>query len=151
MKAEDSILSDQRDKQLADLAAITVALTRHLELTGHQHPDVIELTPTEVLVTRYLEFRPDSTASSLAHNLKLQPSNLSAVLKALERKGVIIRERSTEDARQFKLILTDRARQSIYEIRNTWSKEFREDDLGDSAIATTLATLSKMLAKYESF
>lgn len=144
-------MSDQRDKSFADLATVAVALTRHLELAGHQHEDVVELTPTEVLVTRYLEFHPGSSATEVAHNLKLQASNLSTALKALEGKAMITRERSPEDGRLMLLNLTPKASRSISQIRAAWSQELSDTDLSDSDLAITLRSMQALLAKYETF
>ncbi|MBD8079349.1 MarR family transcriptional regulator [Cellulosimicrobium arenosum] len=51
-----------------------------------------------------------TTVTALAHRLHLDPGTLSPLLKRLETIGFVARERSAEDARQVRVVLTDEGR-----------------------------------------
>lgn len=63
-------------------------------------------TPAEVRVMNEIALQGETTASVLARDLKMDAGYLSRILNGFEKKDFIAKERSKEDARQFKIVFT---------------------------------------------
>lgn len=73
-------------------------------------------SPAEVRVLNEISFLRQTTASELARDLKMDNGYLSRILQGFEKQGLIAKERSKEDARQFKIVLTEKGRKTGEEI-----------------------------------
>lgn len=62
--------------------------------------------PAEVRVMNEIAIQGETTASALARDLKMDGGYLSRILNSFEKKEFITKERSKEDARQFKIVFT---------------------------------------------
>ena len=65
-------------------------------------------TAAEVRVMNEISFQKETTASALARDLKMDNGYLSRILQGFEQQGLIAKERSKEDARQFKIVFTEK-------------------------------------------
>jgi DNA-binding MarR family transcriptional regulator/N-acetylglutamate synthase-like GNAT family acetyltransferase len=72
-----------------------------------------EFSLTEARIIYELAHREAATASDLAKYLSLDPGYLSRVLKNFQERGLVQRQSSDVDARQYLLSLTDRGQQSF--------------------------------------
>lgn len=63
-------------------------------------------TPAELRVIVEIDMQGETTASALARDLKMDGGYLSRILNGFDKKGYISKERSKEDARQYKIALT---------------------------------------------
>lgn len=134
------------DPLLLDLGDLLVGIGRQLLSDAHEQPGVVPLTGTEMLVLRWVDRRPGCTPSEVADGMRLRRSNVSAALRGLTRKGMVLRRADPEDSRQMHLLLTDRARESSLAIRTYWARLLGErlPDLepGDrAALERTVALL----------
>ncbi|MBR1738701.1 MAG: MarR family transcriptional regulator [Ruminococcus sp.] len=68
----------------------------------------LDLTYTQYIVMMYLWEHRSSNVSELGEGLMLDPSTLTPLLKKLEAKGYISRERSPEDERSLIISLTEK-------------------------------------------
>lgn len=64
------------------------------------------VTGRERLFVRFVGQRPGITPGELAGLMHLHPSGVTALLKRLERRGVVRRSPAPEDARRVRLLLT---------------------------------------------
>jgi|SRR5699024_986122 len=74
------------------------------------------LTEQQWRVMRVLAEEQTLDATAIAEKANILASSLSRILKTLERKGIIIRRQSTNDARRAQIQLTDSGYSTISEI-----------------------------------
>ncbi|MBW4718065.1 MarR family winged helix-turn-helix transcriptional regulator [Saccharothrix obliqua] len=67
------------------------------------------LSPAEVGLLRMIAAQPGRSQRSLAADLGVVPSRVTAMIDPLDRSGLVERRRSTEDRRNYELHLTPKA------------------------------------------
>lgn len=77
----------------------------------HEHLLDSEFSLTEVRILYELAHRAGVTAADLARELGLDPDYISRVISAFERRGLVEKRRSADDARISNLVLTDAGRE----------------------------------------
>ncbi|WP_036320309.1 MarR family winged helix-turn-helix transcriptional regulator [Microbacterium indicum] len=108
------------DDQLADLAEIVSALSRTIE-RRHADADITELTVSEHAVMRFVDRNPGTTPSAIAHAVDMQRPNVSALLRRLEEKGLLMRTDAPGDGRGVTVTSTPRAAENLRRLRQVWS------------------------------
>jgi len=104
------------DSALADRVESVRRFSRfYTRKIGVLHERLLEspFSLTEGRVVFELAQRTSSTAAEIARELALDASYLSRLLKSLERRGFVRRERSTTDRREYSLSLTDKGWESF--------------------------------------
>ena len=84
---------------------ITKELARRVELTGPQ-----------LTVIKMLEGIGDLSLSELSEKIRAQNSTVTGIIDRMEREGLVVRARSTEDRRVVKIKLTDKGAKLAREI-----------------------------------
>jgi DNA-binding MarR family transcriptional regulator len=79
-------------------------------------------TPVESAVMRFIDRNPGSSARAASEATLLPSSNFSRALRGLEDKGLVRREVDARDARGVRLYPTERARENLRHLRDTWSR-----------------------------
>jgi len=97
---------------VATVRGFNRAYTRRFGLLDQQHLGS-EHSLGEVRVLYELAHRSDVSAAELARSLDLDPGHLSRMLAGLRRRGLVRRERSSEDRRASVLGLTPAGRRSF--------------------------------------
>ncbi|MHA0285715.1 MarR family winged helix-turn-helix transcriptional regulator [Mycobacterium sp. C3-094] len=120
-----------RGEQLADLADVVMAVARAIKSQAAADPGIVELSPTEVTVLRYIDHHPDVSAGTVAAGTGLQRSNLSRALRDLEAKGLVRRSADPADSRQVVLRSTRQAAENLARLRVIWARV-----LGDALAAS---------------
>ncbi|MFI6325594.1 MarR family winged helix-turn-helix transcriptional regulator [Nonomuraea sp. NPDC050556] len=77
------------------------------------------LSPSDVGLLRMIAMQPGRSQQSLAADLGVVPSRVTALIDPLDRAGLVERRRSTGDRRNYELHLTPDAARVMEEIRNT--------------------------------
>ncbi len=85
------------------------------------------LTPADVGLLRMIATRPGRSQRSLAEDLGVVPSRVTAMIDPLDRAGLVERRRSTDDRRNYELHLTDNAAETMAHIRQAATEH--EDDI----------------------
>ncbi|MDT3442601.1 MarR family transcriptional regulator [Pseudofrankia sp. BMG5.37] len=109
---------DPRWEELADLALI---ISREIQFRGYIDERAVTLTQSEGMVMRYLQREPTATPSRIADATGLQRTNLSAVLRGLEGKGLVERRAQPDDRRGVIVRATERGRSNYALVRNEWA------------------------------
>jgi DNA-binding MarR family transcriptional regulator len=78
---------------------LTKELARRAQLTGPQ-----------LTVLKILETLGDLSLSELSDRIRAQNSTVTGIIDRMEREGLVVRARSTEDRRVVHIQLTDKAR-----------------------------------------
>ena len=84
-------------------------------------PDPLPRSEREVM--RLLGRRPGTTVNTVARELGLQPSNVSASIRSLVDRGLVERQSDPADGRQVRLFLTKSARAARERRERLWGDE----------------------------
>jgi DNA-binding MarR family transcriptional regulator len=134
------------EERWADFADDVLEIAREIQFRGYTSPEAVSLTPSEGTVMRYLFPHPGALPSEVAFATGLQRSNLSAVLRGLEEKGLIERLADPADGRWVRIHPTPRAIRNYALVRREWGSAAAAAAEGDPAVETTLPLLAKVRA-----
>ncbi|MBG6097654.1 MarR family winged helix-turn-helix transcriptional regulator [Nocardioides luteus] len=127
-------------EELADLAEIVATLARDIERHHARDPEITELSTGEHAVMRYVDRHPGATPSEIAQDVGMQRPNLSATLRKLEDKGMVVRSEGIGDRRGKVVTPTPYAAENLRRLRAVWS-----DALAPAAGEPDLAGLTARL------
>ncbi|GGU28312.1 MarR family winged helix-turn-helix transcriptional regulator [Nocardioides albus] len=127
--------------ELADLAEIITTLARDIERHHARDPEITELTMGEQAVMRYVDRHPGATPSEIAEDVGMQRPNLSATLRKLEEKGLVVRSTGVGDKRGKVVDPTPRAAENLRRLRAVWS-----DAVAPAASEAGIAELTSRLS-----
>jgi DNA-binding MarR family transcriptional regulator len=105
----------------ADLADRVLIIAREIQFRGYGGAPVVPLTATEGMVMRYMQDHPAAAPNQIAAALGLQRSNLSTLMRGLERHGLVERTVSEADRRGVTVRLTERGRRNYLAARRAWA------------------------------
>jgi DNA-binding MarR family transcriptional regulator len=134
------------EDQWADFADHVLEIAREIQFRGYTSPEAMSLTPLEGTVMRYLFPRPGALPNQVASATGLQRSNLSAVLRGLEEKGLIERVADPEDGRWVRIHPTAKAIRNYELVRREWASAVATAAADDPAVETVLPLLAKVRA-----
>ncbi|MFI9818682.1 MarR family winged helix-turn-helix transcriptional regulator [Saccharothrix variisporea] len=108
------------------------------------------LAPSEVGLLRMIATQPGRSQRSLAEELGVVASRVTALVDPLERSGLVERRRSTNDRRNYELHLTDRGMQVLGRVREVAMAHEAELCEGlDERQRDELATLLRAVAEHQ--
>lgn len=114
--------TSHRTTQLADLAHLVMSVSRDIRGLGLSDPEIIEVTHLESLVMGYLQRHPGAAPSRISAQVGLRSSNASAVLRSLEKKGMVRREPDPTDRRSVCVHPTALAATNLERVRAEWAQ-----------------------------
>ena len=120
------------DGRWADLADLVLIIAREIQFRGYADEQAIPLSQSEGMVMRYLQTDPDAAPSRIAAATGLQRTNLSAVLRGLEHKGLIERRVSPEDGRGVTVRPTEHGKSNYALVRQEWARAVSAAAGGDT-------------------
>jgi DNA-binding MarR family transcriptional regulator len=134
------------EEQWAEFADHVLEIAREIQFRDYTSPEAVSLTPSEGTVMRSLFPHPGALPSELAFATGLQRSNLSAVLRGLESKGLIERVGDPEDGRWVRIHPTPRAIRNYALVRHEWASAVAAAADDDAAVEAALPLLAKVRA-----
>ena len=105
----------------AELADRVLTIAREIQFRGYKDARAVPLTATEGMVMRYMQDHPITAPNQIAAAVGLQRSNLSTLMRGLERKGLIERTMSEGDRRGVTVRLTEAGRRNYLVVRREWA------------------------------
>jgi DNA-binding MarR family transcriptional regulator len=132
------------EEQWADFADHVLEIAREIQFRGYSSSEAVSLTPSEGTVMRYLFPHPGALPSEVAAATGLQRSNLSALLRGLEEKGLVERVADPEDGRWVRIHPTARAIRNYELVRREWGSAVAAAAEGDPAVEAALPLLAKV-------
>jgi DNA-binding MarR family transcriptional regulator len=114
-------MPDSADDPLADLADLILNVGRLVRARTPDGPGTVPLTETERQVMRVVDLYPGSAPSDIARRTRLQRTNVSTALRALEAKGLV--SRAAAAGRGIAVNPTPRAAANLRVLRTAWSRE----------------------------
>ena len=121
------------DERWADLADLVLIIAREIQFRGYTDEQAIPLSQSEGMVMRYLQTDPDAPPSRIATATGLQRTNMSAVLRGLEGKGLIERHASPEDGRGVTVRPTEHGKSNYALVRQEWARAVSAAAGGDTS------------------
>lgn len=82
----------------------------------------LDVRPRQARVLNVLNRIGAVTQSALAEEIGVTAGSMSTMVKRLTATGLILRQKSTEDARADILSLTDAGRDALIEVRDVWNE-----------------------------
>lgn len=134
------------EEQWAEFADLVLDVAREIQFRGYVSPEAVSLSAPEGSVMRYLFRQPGALPSEVAFATGLQRSNLSAVLRGLEDKGLIDRVADVADRRSVRIHPTQRAIGNYALVRHEWGSAVATAAEDDAALEASLPLLSKVAA-----
>lgn len=133
---------DSRWETLADLVLI---IAREIQFRGYTDERATPLTPSQGMVMRYLHANNVAAPTQIADATGLQRTNVSTVLRELERKGLVERRAWSGDARGIRVHLTKRGSLNYATARREWGAAVSAAaDCDAIGLDTTLRLLSSV-------
>jgi DNA-binding MarR family transcriptional regulator len=109
-----------RDPRWEAFADSILIIAREIQFRGYTDERATPLTPSEGMVMRYLQSNNAASPTQIAAATGLQRTNLSTVLRGLERKRLIEKHASSDDARAITVHLTKRGTINYVAARREW-------------------------------
>jgi DNA-binding MarR family transcriptional regulator len=134
------------EEQWAEFADHVLEIAREIQFREYESPEAMSLTPSEGTVMRYLFPHPGALPSQVASATGLQRSNLSAVLRGLEEKGLIERLADPKDGRSVRIHPTERAIRNYALVRREWASVVAAAAAGDPDVEAALPLLASVRA-----
>ena len=135
---------EDRDDPLADLADLVLNVGRLVRARTPATAATVPLTETERTVMRVIDLFPGLAPSDIAARTRLQRTNVSTALSALEAKGMITR--TPTEGRSVAVHPTDLAATNLSNLRAAWSAQLGTALQGD---LDTVRTCVDLLARLE--
>jgi DNA-binding MarR family transcriptional regulator len=109
----------------AKVARTLQVVARGLSRLGRERARAAgELTPQQAEAMHLISERGVISTSALAFLLGIDPSTASRNLGGLERSGLVVRRRGTDDGRQTDVRLTPRGKRIADEVSAQWSSTY---------------------------
>jgi DNA-binding MarR family transcriptional regulator len=136
-------MSEPRDAD-ADLFASVQTFHRAMAEVVHPMFDEVGVTNGQFFLLFFIEKMPRPTVGSIADQLGVQMSTVTHLLNNVEERGLVRRERSSEDRRVVRLVVTARGSKLLARIEGHLVDQVRSASSGidekKKAAATRLLT-----------
>ncbi|MEG1830381.1 MAG: MarR family transcriptional regulator [Raoultibacter sp.] len=113
------------------------------------------VTPAEarvaLMIYRQQQAEEPLRPSCIAQHMHATPSSLSQTLKTMEEKGLIERQRSTQDSRSVSLVLTEKGTATACEVQQLFQAHMDAvaQEIGQEDIEHLTRTLKRIIAFHE--
>lgn len=134
-----------RAEDAATLLSAVIGLVRTTRTVGHRRTQALGPSGTPYAVLKALS-SGDARAGDLATTLNVSPSVISRALVPLEQAGLIERRHDADDARAWRLTLSDLGRQTVEEQHAEYVRLFTESlgDWDDDDLRTATKVLTRL-------
>lgn len=127
-------------------------MLRFHQLGGEMPPlENYGITPAQVVYLDHLSRNPMSRLGDLADALHYKPASVSAMVSALESKGLVSKDQGQDDGRALSLSLTKKGHKVVTELSNSRNERLSEilENLDEDEKESLLRLLEKTLLKEE--
>lgn len=84
------------------------------------------LTAPQILLLQTIQTKPDATIGAIAKEISLSQATVTTILDRLEKRGLIIRQRSLSDRRRVNVQLTEAGQTAIEQAPTPLQEHFTE-------------------------
>lgn len=129
----------------AELADLILIVAREIQFRGYRDERALSLSQPEGMVMRHLIAHAPATPSQIAVATGLQRTNVSAVLRELEEKGLIERRVCPGDRRGVTVHHTERGADNYALVRKEWGAGVSAAAGGDTSKLSEALSLLKSI------
>lgn len=126
METPDPAADEALLREARKLTPALYALGRVLRLRGVDEAGLVPLPPSDLEVLRHVLDSPGIGIGSVAQDLGLHASNVSATVRNLVSQGLVRREPDPRDRRAVRLQPTLGAAQGMARIEQSWAETFAD-------------------------
>ncbi|MBI1775832.1 MAG: MarR family transcriptional regulator [Proteobacteria bacterium] len=108
------------EQRWANLADLILIVAREIQFRGYGNKRALSLSQSEGMVMRHLAAQASATPTQIAAATGLQRTNVSTVLRDLEKKGLIERQVCEGDRRGVSVRRTKRGASNYALVRREW-------------------------------
>lgn len=110
------------NEELADFSHLVLCVARDISLYTPLEDGIIELSNIESLVLSHVDRNPGHSLSQIGSKVGLRASNISTIVRDLEKSGLIRRVSDQKDRRSFGIHTTSLAASNLEKVRIQWIK-----------------------------
>lgn len=138
------------DNVLISLRRIIQAIDLHSRQLARQHG----ITTPQLIILKQIEGQKTITVSEVAKQVSLKQATVTDILNRLERKGLVVRQKDTDDRRRVLVKETDLGKKLLEAapspLQETFLEKFENlEDWEQNMILTSLQLLGTMMADDE--
>jgi DNA-binding MarR family transcriptional regulator len=117
-----------------------------LELEGPTEAGLAELPASELDVLRLVTLFPGRGVAFLTERTKMRQANISATIRSLTGRGLVVKKPNEQDGRAVRLYASDKAMRDLEALRHIWLGRL---SAALDAAGVTAAERAKLLADLE--
>lgn len=138
------------DNVLISLRRIIQAIDLHSRQLARQHG----ITAPQLIILKQIEGQEAITVSEVAKQVSLKQATVTDILNRLERKGLVLRQKDTDDRRRVLIKETDDGKKLLEAapspLQETFLEKFKDlEDWQQNMILTSLQLLGTLMADDE--
>ena len=106
-----------------ELAALLHDVSRQLRAAAHAEVNLVPLPDSERDVLRFVGRHPGVGVGAVARELRMKSSNVSAAVRSLVARGLMVRDADPNDRRIARLTLTEQAHANLHRLQCSWNAQ----------------------------
>ena len=118
--------AEETASEAVALATLLLDASRLLRAAAHAETNLVPLPDSERDVLRIVGAQPGISVGAVARELRMRTSNVSAAVRSLVARGLMVRDADPSDRRIARLTLTDLARHNLERLRRGWDAHLDE-------------------------
>lgn len=142
-----------RENTLNSIEAVLIALRRVIRATDLHSKHLAKttgLTAPQILLMQTIRDGGDMTLGEVANQMSLSQATVTTIVDRLEKRGLVFRERSTEDKRKVHVYLTDTAFNTLREapipLQDHFARQFGDlHEWEQTMIISSLQRVAQMM------
>jgi DNA-binding MarR family transcriptional regulator len=142
-----------RENTLNSIEAVLIALRRVIRATDLHSKHLAKttgLTAPQILLMQTIRDGGDITLGEVANKMSLSQATVTTIVDRLEKRGLVFRERSTEDKRKVYVYLTDTAFNTLREapipLQDHFARQFGDlHEWEQTMIISSLQRVAQMM------
>lgn len=145
--------SAHRENLLNSIEEVLIALRRVIRATDLHSKHLAKttgLTAPQILLMQTIRDGGDMTIGEVANKMSLSQATVTTIVDRLEKRGLVFRERSTEDKRKVHVYLTDEAFHTLREapipLQDQFTRQFADlHEWEQTMIISSLQRVAQMM------
>jgi len=136
------------ESRVSDALVAIRRIVRAAEFASRDLARTTGLTPSQLIVLQIVAREGEPGAGAIAEAARLSQATVTALLDKLEARGLVIRNRGSQDRRRVSLELTEEGRRALADMPDVLQDRFaaRFDKLADWEQASIIAGLERVAA-----
>lgn len=134
---------------IPDLADLILTIARKIAAHEIDDESFVPLSNLEAVVMRCIDRHPGIGPSEIATELGLRSGNMSAALRALDAKGLILRTPDPDDRRAVRVFPTPTAAANIELLRAQWIRTLAPVIPPDADLAPVIDLLERIDGRFQ--